>query len=184
MTLIRFDECISWRIVDALGALNLPRGIELETPQHRGEHGHADVSWIEDFARRGGRLVVSGDANMRRNHLERAALEASGLVAVFPSSKQFFDGLRKWGQAAYLTAWFPAIVDLAQHADPGSHWRLPPSFSGERASVIGLRPLAEVESEREAKARRREAEQAERRQGEENVHDAVGGPEEITLEEG
>jgi hypothetical protein len=96
------------------------------------------------------------------NHLERAALEASGLVAVFPSTKQFFDGLRKWGQAAYLTVWFPVVLDLAQNAAPGTHWRLPPSFSGDRTSVVELRPLAQIEAERELKARQREAEQADR----------------------
>lgn len=162
MTLIRFDECISWRIVDALRALSLPREVTLETPQHRGEDGHLDVNWIEDFAQRGGRLFVSGDANMRTTHLERAALEASGLVAVFPSSKQWFDGLRKWGQAAYLIAWFPAIVRLADEAELGSHWRIPPSFSGEFDSLIPLRPLAEIEAEREAKARLRDAARAAR----------------------
>lgn len=167
MTLIRFDECISWRIVDALRALSLPREVTLETPQHRGEDGDLDVNWIEDFAQRGGSLFISGDANMRTTHLERAALEASGLVAVFPSSKQWFDGLKKWGQAAYLIAWFPVIVRLAAEAEKGSHWRLPPSFSGEFDSLIPLRPLAEIEAEREAKARRREAARAERQQAEE-----------------
>ncbi len=162
MTLIRFDECISWRIVDALKALSLPRGIDLETPQHRGEGGNPDVNWIEDFAQRGGRLFVSGDASMRTTHLERAALEASGLVAVFPSSKQWFDGLRKWGQAGYLTVWFPVIVQLANEAEAGSHWRLPPSFSGDFTSITRLRPLAEIEAERESKARQREAEREER----------------------
>lgn len=156
MTLIRFDECISWRIVDALKSLSLPPGIALETPQHRGEHGDADINWIEDFARRDGRLFVSGDASMRTTHLERAALEASGLVAVFPSSKQWFDGLRKWGQAGYLTVWFPAIVRLAEEAAPGTHWRLPASFSGDFDSLIQLRALAEIELEREVKARDRE----------------------------
>lgn len=157
MTLIRFDECISWRIVDALRALSLPRDVELESPQHRDEGGNLDVNWIEDFARRGGRLFVSGDASMRSNHLERAALEASGLVAVFPSSKQWFDGLRKWGQAGYLTVWFPSILRLANEAEAGSHWRLPPSFSGDHDSISQLRPLAEIEEERERKAREREA---------------------------
>jgi hypothetical protein len=156
LTLIRFDECISWRIVDALRALSLPRGVTLETPQHRSEHGDADINWIEDFARRDGRLFVSGDASMRTTHLERAALEASGLVAVFPSSKQWFDGLKKWGQAAYLTVWFPSILRLATEAERGTHWRLPASFSGEFTSLIPMKSLAEIEVERETKARQRE----------------------------
>lgn len=167
MTLIRFDECISWRIVDALRALSPPRDVTLETPQHRGEDGDLDVNWIENFAHRGGHLFVSGDASMRTTHLERAALEASGLVAVFPSSKQWFDGLRKWGQAAYLIAWFPVIIRLANDVERGSHWRLPPSFSGDFNSLIPMRPLAEIEAEREEKARRREAERLARQQANE-----------------
>ena len=143
----------------------------LETPQHLGEGGDEDVNWIETFAGRGGRLFVSGDASMRSNHLERAALEASGLVAVFPSSKQWFDGLRKWGQAAYLTVWFPAILRLAADAEPGSHWRLPPSFSAEFDSVLQLRPLAEIDAERELKARQRDLARQARRAAE-----AAAGP--------
>ena len=162
MTLIRFDECISWRIVEALKALNLPRGIELESPYHRNEGGHPDVNWIENFAARGGRLFVSGDASMRSNHLERAALEASGLVAVFPSSKQWFDGLGKWGQAGYLAVWFPAIIRLANEAALGSHYRLPPSFSADYDSIASLKPLSEIEAEREAKERDRDTARADR----------------------
>lgn len=111
----------------------------------------ADVSWIEDFADRGGRAVVSGDARMRSVALERAALEASGLVAIFPSSKKFFDGLGRYGQIAYLARWFPVIEELARNASPGSHYRLPPNFSGEMDQVQELKPLAEIEAERAAK---------------------------------
>lgn len=152
MTLIRFDECISWRIVEALKQLGLPRGVELESAQHRDENGILDIDWIPDFARRGGRLIVSGDARMRQVQLERAALEASGLVAVFPSSKQFFDGLRKWMQAGYIMTWFPAILRLADEAPAGAHYRLPPTFSGEYESLIPMRSLADIEAEAEAKA--------------------------------
>ena len=156
--LIRFDECISWRIVEAIQKLGLPRDVEIETAQHRGEGGQPDVAWIEDFARRGGRLVFSGDANMRHVQLERAALEASGLVAVFPSSKKYFDGLRKWGQAGYVMVWLPAILRLAEEAPAGSHYRLPPSFSGDFDAIAPLRSLAEIEAEVAAKAARRATE--------------------------
>jgi hypothetical protein len=159
--LIRFDECISWRIVEALQKLGLPRGVVLETAQHRDENGNADVAWIEDFARRGGNLIVSGDANMRRNQLERAALEASGLIAVFPSSKSYFDELKKWTQAAYLITWFPVIMRLAAEAQRGSHYRLPPTFSGDFESVIPLRPLSEIEAEYQEKARRKREDRGE-----------------------
>jgi hypothetical protein len=156
LTLIRFDECISWRIVDALLALRLPDGIELETPKHREENGVADINWITDFASRGGKLVVSGDARMRNVQLERAALEASGLIAVFPSSKKYFDSLGKWGQAGYLTTWFPSIVQLSLEAEPGSHYRIPDSFSGKFDSLILMRSLADIEEEAATKAAARQ----------------------------
>lgn len=89
MTLIRFDECINHRIVGAIRSIGLPRGVELETPHELAQQGQEDVSWIEDFSARRGTLVVSGDGNMRRVQLERAALEASGLIAVFPHMKWY-----------------------------------------------------------------------------------------------
>ena len=151
MTLIRFDECINPRIVDAIRAIGVQRDVELETPQELAQRGLSDVSWIEDFGIRGGRLIVSGDGNMRRVQLERAALEASGVVAVFPHMK-WYSGLGRWGQAAFFMAWFPAIVRLAKEADAGSHFRIPTSLSGDFNSLESLRSLADIERERMQKA--------------------------------
>lgn len=148
MILIRFDECISWRTVDALNALKLPPDITLESSNHQQQNGMADVSWIEDFAARDGKLIVSGDTNMRRVALERAALEAAGLVAVFPGSKKFFDSLGRYGQTGYLIRWFPVIERLAREATPGSHFRLPASFTAEFESVSELKSLAEIDADR------------------------------------
>lgn len=151
MIRIRFDECVSWRTVDALRQLKLPDDIALECPHDYQGEGELDVPWIEAFAARDGRLVVSADANMRYVALERAALEASGLIAVFPSSKTWFDELRKYGQTAYLVRWFPVIERLAREADRGAHFRLPPSFTGDFDSITQLRSLAEIEAEKMAK---------------------------------
>ena len=156
MTLIRFDECINPRIVDALRAIGFQRDIQLETPQELAQRGLPDVNWIEDFGGRGGRLVVSGDGNMRRVQLERAALEASGLIAVFPHMK-WYANLGKWGQAAFFMAWFPVLVRLAQQAEPGSHFRIPTSLSGDFDSLERLKSLAEIEEERAQKAAQRAA---------------------------
>jgi len=158
LTLIRFDECINPRIVDAMRVIRLPRDILLETPQELDQRGLSDVSWIEDFSGRGGRLIVSGDGNMRRVQLERAALEASGIVAVFPHMK-WYGGLGKWGQAAFFMAWFPAIVRLATEAELGSHFRIPTSFTGDFDSLERLKSLAEIERERVEKAAEKAREQ-------------------------
>lgn len=157
MTLIRFDECISWRIVKALEAIGIPRGVELESAQQRDETGVLDIDWIPDFASRGGRLVISGDASMRHVQLERAALEASGLVAVFPSSKKYFDSLRRYAQAGYLLTWFPAILRLAEEAPAGAHYRLPATHSGDFDAVLKMRSLADINAEAEAKVAAKQA---------------------------
>lgn len=156
MTLIRFDECINHRIVDALRAIKPPHRFQLETPNELAQLGHPDVNWIEDFTARGGRLVVSGDGNMRRVQLERAALEASGLVAVFPHMK-WYGNLGRWGQAAFFLAWFPTIMRLAEEAENGAHFRLPTSLTGQFDSIEQLKSLAEIEHEREQKAAERTA---------------------------
>lgn len=114
------------------------------------------MNWIEEFSTRDGRLVVSGDGNMRRVQLERAALEASGLVAVFPHMK-WYNGLGRWGQAAFFMAWFPSIVQLAEDAEDGAHFRIPTSLSGEFSSLEQLKSLSEIEQEREQKAAQRAA---------------------------
>ena len=156
MTLLRFDECINPRIVDALRAIRVPQNFQLETPQELAQRGQPDVNWIEEFAARGGRLVVSGDGNMRRVQLERAALEASGLIAVFPHMK-WYGSLGRWGQAAFFLIWFPAIMRLAEEAEAGAHFRIPTSLSGQFESLEQLKSLAEIEQEREEKAAKREA---------------------------
>lgn len=141
MTIIRFDECLSWRIVAALRELRIARDLELETPHERGEEGSIDVSWIEQFRDRGGRCFVSGDARMRRVVGERAALQASGLVGIFPPAGKFYDDLRRFRQAAYFIAWFPVIEELARSGPAGTHYRLPTSFSGDRADIIEMPAL-------------------------------------------
>jgi len=94
---------------------------------------------------------------MRNIALERAALEAAGLVAIFPSSKKYFDGLGRYGQISYLIRWFPAIEALARNAPAGTHYRLPPNFSGDANQIEELRPLAEIEAEKVRKRQAREA---------------------------
>ena len=132
-------------------AIGVPRGFELETPEELAQRGQPDVDWIGDFAGRDGRLVISGDGNMRRVQLERAALEASGIVAVFPHMK-WYGNLGRWGQAAFFLAWFPAIMRLANESERGAHYRIPTSLSGQFESLERLKSLAEIEHEREQKA--------------------------------
>lgn len=138
MTLIRFDENISRRIPDALRQLRLPDGVEVESAFDANAEGLADVDWLTDFANRDGNCIVSGDERMRDRPAERAALQAAGIVAVFPPEGRFWTPLRLHGQAAFLIRWFPVIVELAQDSPPGEHFRLPMSWTLDRDSVRTL----------------------------------------------
>lgn len=142
MTLIRFDENISYRIPDALRALRLPPDIVVESSSEAGEQGMADIDWITAFAARGGKCVVSGDERMRDRPPERAALESAGLVAIFPPEGRFWSALGIMGQAAFLIRWFPVIAELARTARPGSHFRLPGAWT--TISTDAARPLGRI----------------------------------------
>lgn len=143
MTLIRFDENISRRIPDALRQLRLPDTIEVESAFDASALGQADVDWLVAFADRGGRCMVSGDERMRDRPAERAALQASGIVAIFPPEGRFWTPPRLYGQAAFLIRWFEVISQIALEAEAGSHYRLPQSWTVDRNSVRTLPRLAD-----------------------------------------
>jgi hypothetical protein len=141
VTLIRFDECLSYRIVDAIRAMGHPPEFDVEHPNDRGQSGMLDVDWIPEFAARGGRCVVSGDPKMRGRIAERAALQAAGFTAIFPPRKGWYDDLRRYGQAAYLLRWFPTIMHVAANEPLGDHFRLPPTFDVEAGKIERLSKL-------------------------------------------
>lgn len=141
MTLVRLDENISFKIAKAWRVLDLTKELQFETPKERRELGYQDVDWISAFASRGGKCLISGDAKMRNIVFERAALQASGLIAIFPPAGHFFRDLRAAGQAGYLTRWLLVIQDIATTADVGEHFRLPADFSADRGRVLKLPQL-------------------------------------------
>jgi hypothetical protein len=137
--LVRFDENISPRIPAALNALVLPLDVRVESATSAGEAGAADLDWIASFSARGGRLLISGDEKMRDRPFERAALDSSGLIAVFPPEGRFWQPLKLFGQAAFLIRWFPTIIELARTAEPGEHFRLPSNFKD-----VGVEKVAKL----------------------------------------
>lgn len=141
MIRIRLDENLSHKIAQALRALGLPSDVKIESPHEQGEAGLDDVSWIETFSRRGGRCVLSGDGMMRYREPERAALEAGGLIAIYVPVPAFWRPLRKLGQAALIVRWYPVIEELARTGTPGTHFRIPTSWSPDLSK---LRPMPRV----------------------------------------
>lgn len=142
MTRVRFDECISHRIVAAMQAFGVPPGIAIEHATDCGDGGKLDVDWLPAFKADGGRCIVTGDPRMRGKINERMALQASGLIVIFPPRKgSWFMKLGRFGQASYLFRWLPVIAKLAAGSEPGAHFMLPPTFEPDIARVEKLRPV-------------------------------------------
>ncbi|WP_374470314.1 hypothetical protein [Phenylobacterium sp.] len=159
MTRIRFDECISHRIVAAMKAFGVPAGIEIEHALECGDGGRADVDWLSAFKAGGGRCIVTGDPAMRGKIVERMTLQSLDLVAIFPPRKgSWFMKLGRYGQASYLIRWLPVIAELAPTAEAGAHFMLPPTFEPDISRVERLRAirgptLSEVTEKRAARSR-------------------------------
>ncbi len=86
-----------------------------------------DVPWVKRFAAAGGKVIVSGDVDMKTVPHERLALVEAGMVVIF------FE--RQWSQwpffrkCALLLHWWPLIADKVKRARKGSFWRVPCNFS-------------------------------------------------------
>jgi len=82
-----------------------------------------DDPWIRRFAKSGGKVIISGDTNMKRVPHERQALVDEGLIVIFFENK--------WAQwpffrkCAFLLNWWLPIIDVVTTAEPGSFWRVP-----------------------------------------------------------
>ena len=82
-----------------------------------------DVPWIKRFAEAGGKVIISGNTDMKKQPHERLALVETGMVTIF-----FEDQWSKWPffrKCALLLHWWPAIVKTAKTAKPGSFWHVP-----------------------------------------------------------
>jgi hypothetical protein len=166
LTLIRFDENLSQRLVVALRAYGLPPGISIEHANEAGQNGVHDVDWLPRFKTAGGRCILSGDTKMRGKIAERMALQEAGFVTIFPPKGSWYADLKRHGQAAYFIRWMPEIARLAQKAEDGQHFELPATFDLDPDRVKLLRRLtgpdlrevvARAAAKADAQARRRAA---------------------------
>ncbi len=118
-------------MADAVALLARAQRIEVVHLSEQFDPSTPDIEWIR--ALRGQDVVlISGDARITRNPVERAAWQESGLTAFFLddgwASKKF------WVQAAELVRWCPIIIETARSCAPGSGYRLP--FKGAEPKLI------------------------------------------------
>ena len=85
---IAFDENVPPKLADAIEALGGEAGmlrVEIVSARKYAPPTKApsDVPWLEQFAKDGGKVVISGDARMRGKLHEQKALADAGFIVIF-----------------------------------------------------------------------------------------------------
>jgi PIN like domain len=113
-----------------------------------------DVPWIRRFAHAGGRIIISGNTNMRNVPHERLALIENGMIVIFFESRW-----NNWGffdKCSHLMHWWPVIAKKVKTAPKGSFWYVPLNWTASdkgRLRKVSNRDPQELKIERRAKAR-------------------------------
>lgn len=134
---IRFDECVSYRVADAVRAFAANRpGFEVSHAA-QAHAGHPDAQWMSSFAEAGGTAIVSGDYNILQNWPNLIAYRESKLIGFFPPPA--FKALKGYGRAALLIRWWPAIVEKMKISSSGETWRWPMTWTPDVTKFEELR---------------------------------------------
>ncbi|MEX6633481.1 PIN-like domain-containing protein [Hyphococcus lacteus] len=67
-----------------------------------------DTPWLQRFADDGGKVVISGDVNMRHRPHERLALIEHGFIVIFFEAQ--WSEWKFWRKCALLVLWWPEIA--------------------------------------------------------------------------
>jgi hypothetical protein len=84
---------------------------------------HDDVPWLKRFADDGGKVVISGDTNMKNRAHERLALIEGGFVVIFFESQ--WSNWKFWRKCALLIHWWPVIAAKIKRAKKASFYHVP-----------------------------------------------------------
>jgi hypothetical protein len=117
-----FDNCISFRIAQALNVLDEHN--EIVPLRDKFPANIKDVEWISELAKERDKwVVVSGDSRISRNKAERDAWLEAELTAFFWAPG--WENLPHWRKAATMVKWWPAITDQARKIAAGAGFLIP-----------------------------------------------------------
>jgi PIN like domain len=134
---VKFEENISTRIVGAIRVLESDRDVEIGSVREDYGQGRADPEWMFRLRDEGGTAMISGDHNILQDPVNLAAYTASGLISIWPPPG--FPELRRFGQAAFLVRWWPAIKAKIVASPAGSRWRIPLAWTPGIEKFVELR---------------------------------------------
>jgi hypothetical protein len=82
-----------------------------------------DVPWLKRFALDGGKVVISGNTEMKNVPHERLALIECGFIVVFFEGQ--WSGWKFFRKCALLLHWWPEIARVVKRAKAGSFYHIP-----------------------------------------------------------
>jgi len=115
-----------------------------------------DVPWLKRFAADGGKVVISGNTNMRYVPHERLALIELGFVVIFFENQ--WSNWKFFRKCALLLHWWPVVSRRIKRAKPG-FWHIPCHWKekGTLRKVSSEDPRLLKIERKQAAARRRRA---------------------------
>jgi len=89
-----------------------------------------DTPWLKRFADDGGKVVISGDVNMRYRPHERLALIEHGFIVIF--FERQWSNWKFWRKCAFLVLWWPEIAAKIKRTKARkSFFVIPAKWSGD-----------------------------------------------------
>lgn len=120
-----FDNCIAWRIADALATLMENDGFEIVPLRAKFPEDTPDEVWMPALGREGGWHVISGDVRIFTHKTRRMVWTTSRLTTFFLHSSWMSSAYTERQKAARLLARWDEIVEKAATAAPGTAFHLP-----------------------------------------------------------
>ncbi|MGE0154183.1 MAG: hypothetical protein AB7R90_16325 [Reyranellaceae bacterium] len=88
-----------------------------------------DVPWLKRFADDGGKVVISGDVNMKNRPHERLALIEHGFIVIFFEAQ--WSDWKFWRKCALLIHWWPVIAAKIKRAKKASFYHVPCNWAAD-----------------------------------------------------
>lgn len=113
-----------------------------------------DVPWIRRFAKAGGRVIISGNTDMKAIAHERLALIECGMVVIFFEPR--WNGWGFFEKCAHLMHWWPVIAAKARRGKKGTFWHVPLNWTAQangRLRAVSNRDPKALKLERRAKGK-------------------------------
>jgi PIN like domain len=120
-----FDNCIAYRVAEALAILTERDGYEIIALRSRFPEDCPDEVWMPALGQEGGWIVLSGDRKIYTNAQRRRIWASAKLTTFFLANAWMSAAFTERQKAARLLARWDDIVEWAGRVQPGTALNLP-----------------------------------------------------------